>query len=60
MDYTPHQRRVIKDMQERGPTVFQRASGGEMKAKHIVTSMGFDCDFDEADYGEGPKKYEQN
>lgn len=56
MEYTTHQKRILKEMQTRKPTLAQRASSGDKSARAILSGMGIDCDYAEGDM-DGPKNY---
>lgn len=59
MIYSAYQKKILKDLETRKPTVFQRASMGEKSARQIVSGMGFDADIDDGDF-DGPKDYQNN
>lgn len=59
MELTTRQKRIVKDMQTRKPTLAERASRGEKSARQIMTALGFDCDVCDSDF-DGPKDYQFN
>ncbi len=54
---TARQKRILNEVKNRKPTLFQKASKGDKVARHMLTCMGFDCDYDPKDM-DGPKGYQ--
>lgn len=54
MEYNAHQRKIIEDMKNRKPTIFQKASMGDKVARHYTEELLGVGDYLESDM-DGPK-----
>lgn len=54
MEYNQRQKRILKEMEERKPSLFEKASKGDKVARHILSNMGLDTDYLESDMN-GPR-----
>lgn len=56
MKLTTHQKKILEN---RKPTLAQRAMMGDKGARHILSGLGFDCDYAEGDM-DGPRMTEED
>lgn len=60
MNLTQHQKKILKEMKERKPTLTQKASQGDKVARHYFEEMLGIGDYREEDMCDYPREYVMN